>query len=71
MFQQYPQRDSHVPIRLHKGRFRIRRGDHVAQREGSACFIWLPSPGIEIEVETTARGIDLDSVALELPGFET
>ena len=71
MFQRYPQRDFHVPIWLHKGRFRIRWGDHVAQEEGSACFVWLPSPGIEIEVETTAQGIDSDSVTLELPGFET
>ena len=71
MFQQYPQRDFHVPIRLHRGRFRVRWGDHVAQGEGSACFIWAPSPDIEIEVETTARGIDPDSVTLELPGFET
>ena len=71
MFQQYPQRDFHIPIRLHKGRFQVRWGDHVAQGEGSVCLIWVPSPEIEIEVETTARDIDSDSVSLELPGFET
>ena len=71
MFQQYSQSDFHIPIQLYKDRCRVRWGNHVAQGEGSACFIWLPSPGIEIEVETTAWGIDPDSVTLELPGFET
>ena len=71
MFQQYPQRDFHAPIQLHKGRVRARWGDHVAQGEGSVCLIWLPSPEIAIEVETTARDIDFDSVSLDFPGFET
>lgn len=71
MFQQYPQRDVHAPIQLHKGRVQVRWGNHVAQGEGSVCLTWLPSPEIEIEVEIATRGIDSDSVSLELPGFET
>ena len=71
MFQQYPQKALHEPIVLHEDQFQVRWGDRLAQGEGSACFIWLPSPGIEIEVETAARGIDSDSVTLELPGFKT
>lgn len=71
MFQQYPQKALHEPILLHEDQFQVRWGNRLAQGEGSACFIWLPSPGIEIEVETAARGIDPDSVILELPGFKT
>lgn len=71
MFEQYPQRDIHLPIRLHQGQCRIHWEDHIAQGEGSADFIWLPSPSIEIEVETTAQGIDPDSVILEFPDFDT
>ena len=49
----------------------MRWGSRFAEGDGSACFIWLPSPGIDIEVQTKTRGIDLDSATLELPGFGT
>ena len=71
MFQEYPQNDVNVPILLHRGRFRLRSGEQVAEGPGSARLLWLPSPGIEVEVETYHAGIDLDAVTVELPGFET
>ena len=71
MFQEYPQNDVNAPILLHQGRFRLRSGEKVAEGPGSARLLWLPSPGIEVEVETSHAGIDLDTVTVELPGFET
>ena len=71
MFQEYPQNDVNEPILLHEGRFRVRRGARLAEGPGSARLIWLPSPGIEIDIETTPSGVDLDSVTVELPGFRT
>ena len=71
MFQEYPQNDVNVPILLHQGRFRIQSGEQVAEGLGSARLLWQPSPGIEVEVETRHAGIDLDTVTVELPGFET
>ena len=71
MFQEYPQNDVNVPILLHQGRFRLQSGEQVAEGAGSARLLWLPSPGIEVEVETSHAGIDLDTVTVELPGFET
>lgn len=71
MFQQFPQKDFHKPVVLHKGRFRVRWDDRCAQGEGLVRFNWLPSPGIEIEINTTAQRIDPDSVTLDLPGFRT
>ena len=70
MFQEYPQNDVNVPILLHEGRFRLRWGDRVTEGPGSARLLWLPSPGIEVDVGTTHAVIDLDSVTVELPGFE-
>ena len=71
MFQEYPQNDVNVPILLHQGRFRLQSGEQVTEGPGSARLLWLPSPGIEVEVETSHAGIDLDTVTVELPGFET
>ena len=71
MFQEYPQNDVNGPILLHQGRFRLQSGEQVAEGPGSARLFWLPSPGIEVEVETSHAGIDLDTVTVELPGFET
>ena len=71
MFQEYPQNDVNVPVLLHQGRFRLRSGEQVAEGPGSARLLWQPSPGIEVEVETSHAGIDLDTVTVELPGFET
>ena len=71
MFQKYPQNDVNVPILLHQGRFRLQSGEQVAEGPGSARLLWLPSPGIEVEVETSHAEIDLDTVTVELPGFET
>lgn len=70
MFQEYLQNNVNEPILLHEGRFRLRWGDHFAEEPGSAQLLWLPSPGIEVDIETTHAGVDLDSVAVELPGFE-
>ena len=71
MFQKYPQNDVNVPILLHQGRFRLQSGEQVVEGPGSARLLWLPSPGIEVEVETNYAWIDLDTVMVELPGFET
>ena len=73
MFQQYPQSDVNEPILLHEGRFRIRRGDRCVEGSGSAHLRWLPSPGIEFDIEITEPfpGVDFDSLTVELPGFRT
>ena len=74
MFQQYPQSDVNEPILLHEGRFRVRRGDRCVEGSGSAHLRWLPSPGIEFDIEITEPfpGVDfLDSWTVELPGFRT
>ncbi len=72
MFQEYPQNDVNEPILLHEGRFRVRRGDRLAEGPGSARLIWLPSPGIEIDIQITAprSSVDFD-FRVELPGFRT
>ena len=62
MFQQYPQRDVNEPVLLHEGRFRVRAGDRSIEASGSARLRWLPSPGIEFDIETDEPvGLDLDS----------
>ena len=72
MFQQYPQRDVNEPVLLHEGRFRVRSGDQCAKASGSARLRWMPSPGIEFDIEADEPvGLDLDSLAVELPGFTT
>lgn len=71
MFQEYPQNDVNVPILLHQGPFRLQSGEQVAEGPGSARLLWLPSPSIEVEVETNHAGIDFDSVTVEIPGFRT
>ena len=73
MFQQYPQNDVNKPILLHEGRFRVRRGDRCVEGSGSAHLRWLPSPGIEFNIEITEPfpGVDFDSLTVELPGFRT
>jgi len=69
MFQEYPQNDVNAPILLHQGRFRMQSGEQVVEGPGSARLLWLPSPGIEVEVETSHAGIDFDTVTVEMPGF--
>ena len=61
------------PILLHEGRFRIRWGDRCVEGSGSAHLRWLPSPGIEFDIEITEPfpGVDFDSLTVELPGFRT
>ena len=73
MFQQYPQSDVNEPIPLHEGRFRIRRGDRCVEGSGSARLRWLPSPGIEFDIEITEPfpGVDFNSLTVDLPGFRT
>ena len=73
MFQQYPQSDVNQPIPLHEGRFRVRRGDRCVDGSGSAHLRWLPSPGIEFDIEITEPfpGIGFDPLTVELPGFRT
>ena len=73
MFQQYPQSDVNEPILLHEGRFRVRRGDRCVEGSGSAHLRWLPSPGIEFDIEITEPypDVDFDSLTVELPGFRT
>ena len=73
MFQQYPQSDVNEPIPLHEGRFRVRRGDCCVEGSGSAHLRWLPSPGIEFDIEITEPfpGVGFDSLTVELPGFRT
>ena len=72
MFQQFPQKDVNETVLLHEGRFRVRAGDRCIESSGSAHLRWLPSPGIEFDIETDEPvGIDLDSLTVELPGFRT
>ena len=72
MYQQYPQRGVNEPILLHDGRFRVRSGDQCIEASGSARLRWLPSPGIEFDIEADEPvGLDLDSLTVELPGFTT
>ena len=73
MFQQYPQSDVNEPILLHEGRFRVRRGDRCVEGSGSAHLRWLPSPGIEFDIEITEPfpGVDFDSLTVDLPDFRT
>ena len=73
MFQQYPQSDVNEPILLHEGRFRVWAGDHCVEGSGSAHLRWLPSPGIEFDIEITEPfpGVGFDSLTVELPGFRT
>ena len=72
MFQQYPQTDVNEPILLHEGRFRVRAGDRLVEASGSAHLRWLPSPGIDFDMETDEPvGLDLDSLTVELQGFTT
>ena len=72
MFQQYPQHDVNGPIPLHKGGLRVDAGDGCIDASGSAHLRWLPSPGIEFDIETdTPVGLDLGSLTVELPGFTT
>ena len=73
MFQQYPQSDVNEPIPLHEGRFRVWAGDRCVEGSGSAQLRWLPSPGIEFDIEITEPfpGVGFDSLTVELPGFRT
>ena len=73
MFQQYPQSDVNEPIPLHEGRFRVWAGDRWVEGSGSAHLRWLPSPGIEFDIEITEPfpGVGFDSLTVELPGFRT
>ncbi len=73
MFQQYPQSDVNEPIPLHEGRFRVRRSDRCVEGSGSARLRWLPSPGIEFDIEIAEPfpGGDFDSLTVDLPGFRT
>ena len=72
MFQQYPQKDVNEPILLHEGGFRVGLGDRCIDASGSAHLRWLPSPGLEFDIETDEPvGLDLDSLTVELPGFKT
>ena len=61
------------PVLLHEGRFRVRAGDRCIEASGSAHLRWLPSPGIEFDIETDVpyAGFDLGSFTVELPGFRT
>ena len=49
----------------------MREGDHCIEPSGSAHLRWLPSPGIEFDIETQEpfAGFDLASLTVELPGF--
>ena len=73
MFQQYPQSDVNEPIPLHEGRFRVWAGDRCVEGSGSAQLQWLPSPGIEFDIEITEPfpGVGFDYLTVELPGFRT
>ena len=72
MFQQHPQRDVNEPVLLHKGRFRVRSGDRWIEASGSARLRWMPSPGIEFDIEAEEPvGLDLGSLTVEPPGFTT
>ena len=72
MFQEYPQNNVNEPVGLYEGKFRVRKGDQVAEGTGAAALKWLPSPGIEIDIQITAprSSVDFDST-VELPGFRT
>ena len=72
MFQQYPQGNVNEPVLLHEGGFRVRSGDQCIEASGSARLRWLPSPGIEFDIETDEPvGLALESMTVELPGFAT
>jgi len=72
MFQQHPQRDVNEPVLLYDGRFRVRSGDRWIEASGSARLRWMPSSGIEFEIEAEEPvGLDLGSLTVELPGFTT
>ena len=64
MFQEYPQNNVNEPVGLYEGKFRVRKGDQVAEGTGSAALKWLPSPGIEIDIQITAprSSVDFDSM---------
>lgn len=73
VFRQYPQSEVNEPILLHEGRFRVRWGDRCVEGSGSARLRWLPSPGIEFDIDIAEPffGRDFDSLTTELPGFRT
>ncbi|WP_419166823.1 hypothetical protein [Candidatus Palauibacter sp.] len=73
MFRQYSQNHVNEPILLHEGTFRVRAGDYCVERSGAAHLRWLPSPGIEFDVELREPedAADFDSLTLELPKFRT
>ena len=64
MFQQYPQKDVNEPVLLHEGRFRVRAGDPCIEPSGSAHLRWLPSPGIEFDIETDVPLPDIETIAI-------
>lgn len=71
-FQQYPQRDVNQSVFLYEGEFRVRAGDQCLAASGTAYLQWLPSPGIEVEIETSEPvGLNPTSLTVELPGFAT
>ncbi len=71
MCQQYPQTaiDAAVPVQV--GGFRVRANGRVIESEGSARLAMLPSPRIELVMETDSPRVlrDLDGIKVELPGF--
>lgn len=72
MFQQYPQDDVNGPILLHEGRFRVGAGDRCIDASGWARLRWLPSPGIEFDIEIDEPvELDLDALTVEPLGFTT
>ena len=72
MFQQYPQKEVNEPVLLHEGRFRVRSGYQCIEPSGSARLRWLPSRGIEFDIEIDEPvGLDLDSLTVQLPDFRT
>lgn len=72
MFQQHPQRDVNETVLLHEGRFRVRAGNRSIEASGSAHLRWLPSPGIEFDIETDETvEPDLEALTVELPRFAT
>ena len=60
-------------ILLHEGGFRVRRGERCVEGNGSAHLRWLPSPGIEFDIEIPEPfpAGDFDSLTVELLGFTT
>lgn len=73
MFHQYPQSDVNEAILLYEGRFRVRHSDRYVEGTGSARLRWLPSPGIEFDIEIAEPfpGGDSDSMTVDVPGFRT